>query len=489
MARDDDDGTSAAGTWLELSVTADQEAVEVVSGILSGVAPGGVSVEVPFSTELEGLAAQLLPDAPATMRAYLPTIDPVAADLAIARVREQLGHLTAFELRPIGQLQVRSVHEEDWASAWKEHFPVMRIGKRMVIRPTWRDYEPQAEDVVIALDPGMAFGTGLHPTTRLCLAGLERWDDAGLVHGSSALDVGSGSGILAVGAAILGAAPVLAVDTDPIAVAASAENARRNDVTITTGQGSVPLASDETYDLVLANLVASLLVALAAPLAAVLRPGDGTSGSGGRLLASGIFIDREPEVREAFEAVGLRVLSREQETDWVVLEAGATRRVTIPPSLFPVLLTTHVILAISLFVPAFLLPFTMRTKGTDGEPMVGGDSGRFVRTLVWLEAHGTLIIGGGVAITGIAMLVVLGGALLDQPWLLIALSIYATVLIVAFFIQRPGIRRLLGLRQAATEEEKERWRIRARRQRYVSYLMAGAIGLIGWLMMSKPTFP
>jgi uncharacterized membrane protein len=160
----------------------------------------------------------------------------------------------------------------------------------------------------------------------------------------------------------------------------------------------------------------------------------------------------------------------------------------IPPSLFPVLLTTHVVLAISLFLPAFLLPFTMRTKGTDGEPVVGGDSGRFMRGLVWLEAHGTLIIGVGVAATGSAMLIVLGGALLDQPWLLIALAIYATVLIIAFFIQRPGIRRLLGLRQAASDEEKERWRSRARRQRYVSYLMAGAIGLIGWLMMSKPTF-
>lgn len=159
----------------------------------------------------------------------------------------------------------------------------------------------------------------------------------------------------------------------------------------------------------------------------------------------------------------------------------------IPPSLFPLLLTTHVILAISLFVPAFLLPFTMRTRGADGEPLVGGDSGRFVRGLVWLEGHGTLIIGAGVAITGIAMLVVLGGALLDQPWLLLALGIYATVLIVAFFVQRPGIRRLLGLRQAASEEEKARWRTRARRQRYISYLMAGAIGVIGWLMMSKPT--
>ena len=165
---------------------------------------------------------------------------------------------------------------------------------------------------------------------------------------------------------------------------------------------------------------------------------------------------------------------------------GATRSVTLPANLFPILLTTHVILAVSLFLPAFLLPFTMRTRGTDGEPVVGQQSGRFVRLLVWLEAHGTIIIGGGVAVTGIAMLVVLGGAFLDQPWLLIALAIYATILLVAFFIQRPGIRRLLGLKAAATEEEKERWRVRARRQRYISYLMAAAIGIIGWLMMSKP---
>jgi uncharacterized membrane protein len=161
--------------------------------------------------------------------------------------------------------------------------------------------------------------------------------------------------------------------------------------------------------------------------------------------------------------------------------------VSLPSSLFPLLLTTHVVLAVSLFLPAFLLPFTMRTRGTDGEPVVAG-SGRFVRMLMWFEAHGTVIIGLGVAVTGIAMLIVLGGAFLGQPWLMAALGIYATVLVVAFFIQRPGVRRLLGLRQAASEEEKERWRARARRQRYVSYLMAGAIGLIGWLMMSKPTF-
>ena len=101
----------------------------------------------------------------------------------------------------------------------------------------------------------------------------------------------------------------------------------------------------------------------------------------------------------------------------------------------------------------------MRTRGIDGDPVVGGSRARFVRGLIWLEAHGTLIIGAGVAITGIGMLLILGAAFLEQPWLLLALSIYATILLVSFFVQRPGVRRLLGLKEAATEEEKERWRV------------------------------
>ena len=160
----------------------------------------------------------------------------------------------------------------------------------------------------------------------------------------------------------------------------------------------------------------------------------------------------------------------------------------IPAAWFPYLLSIHIILAISLFVPSFALPFTMRTRGMDGEPVVGGKRGRVVRTLIWLEAHGTVIIGVGVAATGIGMLTILGSQFAQQPWLLLGISIYVFILVVSFFVQRPGVRRLLGLKEAATEEEKEKWRQRARRQRYISYGMAGAIGLIGWLMMSKPQF-
>jgi len=173
--------------------------------------------------------------------------------------------------------------------------------------------------VVVALDPGMAFGTGLHPTTRLCLAGLERWHQAGLVRAASVLDVGSGSGILSVAAGLFGAARLRAIDTDLVAVEATRQNARRNRVAVEASAGSLPVAGGP-FDLVLANLVASLLVELASELADALHPGDGTPGSGGRLLASGIFVDREPEVRRAFAAAGLRVVRRDQETDWVALD-------------------------------------------------------------------------------------------------------------------------------------------------------------------------
>jgi ribosomal protein L11 methyltransferase len=302
-----------AGAWLELSVEADLEAVEAVSEILGRVASGGTTVEPAFDLVEEGLGARVDPSRPAIVRGYVPARDPAAAEAATADVAEALGHLQAFGLRTIGELRTRLVHEEDWADAWKAYFPVMRIGRRIVIRPTWRRHRRQPDDVVLALDPGMAFGTGLHPTTRLCLAALEPLADRGVLDGARVLDVGCGSGILAVAAIRLGAASAFGVDTDPIAIEATTANARRNQVArrVRARLGSLP-SGEGPFDVVLANLIAGVLVALAAPLRDEVRPG-------GTLLASGIFIDREADVRAAFESVGLVVTERSEEGDWVAL--------------------------------------------------------------------------------------------------------------------------------------------------------------------------
>jgi ribosomal protein L11 methyltransferase len=309
------DGADGAGAWLELAVEADVEAVEAVSEILGRAAPGGTSVEPAFELTDDGLGARLDPTRPAIVRAYLPARDRAAADRAVADVAEALGHLQAFGLRPIGELRTRLVDEADWADAWKAYFPVLRVGRRLVIRPTWRRHRRAPGDVVLALDPGMAFGTGLHPTTRLCLAATEALADRGVLDGARVLDVGCGSGILAIAALRLGAAMALGIDTDPIAIEATTANARRNRVVrrLRARGGSLP-TGEPPFDVVLANLIAGLLVQLAPALHREVRPG-------GTLLASGIFVDREAEVRQAFEAAGLRVTRRLGEGDWVALES------------------------------------------------------------------------------------------------------------------------------------------------------------------------
>jgi hypothetical protein len=153
--------------------------------------------------------------------------------------------------------------------------------------------------------------------------------------------------------------------------------------------------------------------------------------------------------------------------------------------LFPAILATHVTLALALFVPSLLLPFTFRnrlvTQGYEAPR-----PGRFTRLLLWAQAHGTLVIGAGLALTGLAMVGVLGPTILRQPWLLVSLATYAVAAIVVFAIQRPAIRRLLRRDDIRTDADREAWRARARQQRYVAYAVTSAVGLIGFLMSTKP---
>jgi hypothetical protein len=148
------------------------------------------------------------------------------------------------------------------------------------------------------------------------------------------------------------------------------------------------------------------------------------------------------------------------------------------PSYFPILLVAHIILAVSLVLPSILLPFALRTRRAAVE-----SESPIVHWLLWAQTHGTLAIGLGLALTGLGLIAALGSQMLQQPWLLLALTIYFANLGIAFFIQRPNLRRLIGIRAA---DDDKTWLDRARRQRYVSYLMAGLVGTIGFLMSSKP---
>lgn len=154
-------------------------------------------------------------------------------------------------------------------------------------------------------------------------------------------------------------------------------------------------------------------------------------------------------------------------------------------SLFPIILATHVTLAIALFVPSLLLPFTLRNRLVSAG-YHAPRPGRFVRLLLWIQAHGTIAIGAGLALTGIAMIAVLGPRMLEQPWLLVSLATYAVTAVVAFAVQRPTLRRLVRRDQIETDADREAWRARARRQRYIAYAITTAVGLIAFLMSTKP---
>jgi ribosomal protein L11 methyltransferase len=285
--------------WLEVSVRVDAEVAESVADVMSRYAPGGVALEV--QGESRGMT-----EGPVDVKAYLP-VGPDTARVQ-RQLEEALWHLG--QISPIPAPVFSTVAEADWADAWKEHFRPIRIGQKIVVKPTWREFEAAPDDIIVELDPGMAFGTGLHPTTQMCLQALEEKVQRGM----RVLDLGTGSGILALAAAKLGASTVLALDTDPVAVAAARENVQRNgvDAKVSVAHGSLERASG-SYDLVVVNILARIIMALAREgLAERVRPG-------GQWVAAGIIEPQVAEVVVTLESAGLRVTGQQQVSDWVTL--------------------------------------------------------------------------------------------------------------------------------------------------------------------------
>jgi ribosomal protein L11 methyltransferase len=296
--------------WIRVTVEVDGEAAEALTEALRPFAHGGVSLEQAAADLSPGAARPRLEEE-ITVSIYYPASDDSPARRR--RLEEILWHLG--QLYPIPAPVFAVVQEEDWANAWKQHYAPLRIGRHLFICPAWEIVEPRPDDVLVKMDPGMAFGTGLHPTTRMCLEALE----ARVWQGMTVLDMGTGSGILAITAALLGAGPILAMDTDEVAVESARQNSALNGVSdlVTIRRGSLAdLEPSQRWDLILANILAPVIIdMLGAGMASHLRPG-------GAMILAGIIEDQASEVEDALGAQGLAVLERPQIKDWVAFVAG-----------------------------------------------------------------------------------------------------------------------------------------------------------------------
>lgn len=315
------------GEVIEIAVVVDSEAAEAVSELFNrynggfydedseaGAASGGGAVIE--ATGFDDFHQPIDGEYRLVVKTY---IKPGQRGAEIQRrIEEGLWHLG--QIYPVPEPQIRTVREEDWAHAWKQFYKPLRIGQRILLKPAWEEVEPDPELIIIELEPGMAFGTGMHPTTRLCAAALEER----VQPGDHVLDVGTGSGILSVLAAKLGATHIVATDIDPLAVSATQENLARNGILpdgdhhVHVSQESVPAAMAGKFQVVVANILAEVLVKLFhseygnVPLAEPLAPG-------GHMILSGIIEDKADMVIKAAEAQGLTLIERKQESDWVAL--------------------------------------------------------------------------------------------------------------------------------------------------------------------------
>ncbi|HTX92912.1 MAG TPA: 50S ribosomal protein L11 methyltransferase [Anaerolineales bacterium] len=301
-------------SWLEVSLTVNGELAEAVADVLARFAPNGVMTEqaVNFTNdEDEGT-----PIGPITVRAYL------AADETVEATRQKLEEALFYlgMIQPLPAPVFTPVADQNWMEAWKEHYQPIPVGRKLIIVPAWLE-SPDAARLPIRIDPGMAFGTGTHPTTQLCLEFLETYTPVA----GDVIDVGCGSGILSIGALKLGAAFALGVDIDEASVKASRENADANGIAaerFAIGLGSVGEIAAGSFQvrqapLVLANILAPIIIRLfGMGLASLIAPG-------GHIILSGILAEQSDAVRAAAEAQGLKFIEERRMGDWVALALKA----------------------------------------------------------------------------------------------------------------------------------------------------------------------
>jgi len=287
--------------WAEIKVTARPLAAETVASILIEEGCRGAAIASPSASF----------DGEVQVSGYLP-VD----DLFEERVRSQakrIRDMPRFFDVATGSLEitVRPVDEIEWSEAWRAHYKPLVFGK-VVVQPSWEHYDPQPDQVVVQIDPGMAFGTGQHPTTALCLLALQEHVRAGNV----VADVGTGSGILAIAAAKLGARRVYAIDADSVAVHVAEQNVERNGLegTIEVREANSPSEIPECVDVLVANIVADVIMDMAEQAAAALKPG-------GIMISSGIVRERAPDAIRKLESAGLETLKTSEDGSWIAVHS------------------------------------------------------------------------------------------------------------------------------------------------------------------------
>ena len=311
--------------WMEVVIHTTTMGADIVSEMLMNVGAVGTMIEdrydVTSSKKEDGRWDLIDEDVLAHMsedvlvKAYFK--DDMSAQETLLLVREKLAGIAAIDMGfDMGRLEVanNSVHEQDWAENWKKYYKPFRAGEKLVIKPSWEPYEEQEGDLVLELDPGMAFGTGTHETTFMCMEQLEKYVTAGC----KTIDVGCGSGILGLAAAKLGARDVLAIDLDELAVKVAKENTEKNGLTdkVRVVHGDLLEKADEMADVIVANIIADVICFLCGPAKKHLLPG-------GTFICSGIIREREEDVQNALAAAGYTVCNRLAKGEWVCLAAKA----------------------------------------------------------------------------------------------------------------------------------------------------------------------
>jgi len=319
--------------WHEITVHTTEEAIEMISNFVHELGAGGVSIEESGTLNKERdtsfgqwyeLPLNDIPEGRAVIKGYFSQDNDM--DTIMANLQASIEQLKEFDIdtgNPTYEL--KEVDDEDWATAWKQYFKPIRVSERLTIKPTWEAYSPSPEEIILELDPGMAFGTGTHATTALCLRTLEKV----VQPGDDVIDVGTGSGILSIAAAKLGAKHVLAVDLDPVAVSSATENAKLNDldniITVKLSDLLGVLKASETeassqlgvtipVKVVVANILAEIILLFVNDVYDVLQ-------SGGYYVASGIITSKEADVEKALVAANFEIVDKNYDSDWVVIVA------------------------------------------------------------------------------------------------------------------------------------------------------------------------